>query len=886
MESQDEQFLAALRAAFAIEAAEHLEGLASGLIELEKLDSDAARAPIVEVVYREIHSLKGAARAVDNTPIETICQALENLLAAWKRGQIVVSPELFDALHQASDAAAQALLRPHTELERSGITGIVTRVNAVLESSQRRSSPNPPSTTPVSAAKPELPRPELPRPEQASNELPDNAPTDQKLVRVTDYLPPSLPQTDSTQLTSTQVTSRQVNVSEANSRDVNVTDVNITDVNVAEVRTSVVASEETVRIGTTKLDELLRGAEELLVWKQIAGERAAQLRETGAQFALWHREWQKVAPQLSAVSRSESQTDPMGGSASVTASGSAPVQPIGNSLTEFLRWNQTLMDDLENRVTIVSRAAEGDRRALGGLIDHLLEDAKRLLMLPFSHISGVFARVVRDVAREQGKQIAFELRGESVELDKRILEAIKEPLIHLLRNSVDHGVETPIEREKRGKPRVAFIELSVAQNGGEVEICLSDDGGGIDDVAVRKSALKAGLLSPEEAERLTPDAARWLIFQSSLSTSALVTEISGRGLGMTIVREKVEALGGRIELESQTGSGTTFRLFLPLTLATFRGVLVESGGQKFVLPASDVERVVRVTSQDLGLVHGKMTLNLPREETSAGRDLISYASLSEVLSLQPSITSSSITSSSMTSSTSSSSPQRISRPNMASATGQIWKMAVVLRRGDARLALEVEEVIGEQEILVKPLSRPLLRVRNIAGATILGSGQVVPILNVADLFGSAQNTRVTAPVAPTEEESPPRRILVAEDSITSRMLLKNILESAGYVVETAVDGLNAWKLLQNGGFDLLVSDVDMPHLDGLDLTAQIRAEPRLSATPVILVTSRSTREDRERGVDVGADAYIVKSRFDQHDLLDVVARFLPHRPKSSLNKPF
>ncbi|PQV64211.1 CheA signal transduction histidine kinase [Abditibacterium utsteinense] len=837
MESQEEQFLAMLREAFAIEAVEHLEGLEAGLIELEKLKDDAARAPFVEKIYREIHSLKGAARAVDNAPIEAICQALENLLAVWKRGELEVSPELFDVLHQASDIAGEILLQPaaapNTAPQSGEVSDIVARVTAVLESSQAQSLPH----------RAVMPAPQIQPDAENYSESVDKSDTE-----ILNSLAGNL-------LVSADNFSREIKtVDEVKTVDGIEVVVHSpehlpihkkSDVIVVQplpaTKNEGVVTDETVRIKAAKLDELLRGAEELLVWKQIAGERAAELREMNAQFKLWRREWQKIAPQVSVAPRIGSEKE-----------------LVANGVLDFLRWNEILMSDLEDRVAEVTRASEGDRRALGGLIDNLLDEAKQLLMLPFSHISGVFARVVRDVAREQGKEIEFELRGEDVELDKRILEALKEPLIHLLRNSVDHGVETPSEREKRGKPRIAFITLCLAQSGGEVEISLSDNGGGIDETAVKNSALRAGLISLEEAERLTPDAARWLIFQSSLSTSPLITEISGRGLGMTIVREKVEALGGRIELESEIGAGTTFRLFLPLTLATFRGVLVETRGQKFVLPAADVERVVRVAPADLGLIHGQATLTLPREERQQeahdkkGRDLISYANLSEILALR------------------SAGPA----PTLSQLKSSEWKIAIVLRRSDARLAVEVEKVCGEQEILVKPLPCPLVRVKNIAGATILGSGQVVPILNVADLFQSAQKIRGVAPLSPAENEAAPRRILVAEDSITSRMLLKNILESAGYQVTTAVDGLNALNLLQGSDFDLLVSDVDMPHLSGLDLTARIRAEPKLSAIPVVLVTSRSTKEDRERGVDVGANAYIVKSRFDQNDLLEVVARFI------------
>ena len=309
------------------------------------------------------------------------------------------------------------------------------------------------------------------------------------------------------------------------------------------------------------------------------------------------------------------------------------------------------------------------------------------------------------------------------------------------------------------------------------------------------------------------------------------------------MREKVERLGGAVSVESRPGAGTTFRIVLPLTSSTYRGVLVRAADRLFALPAASVERVTRVSKADIKTVENRATIEL------AGRAL-AFARLDDVLELP-----------------------RKSERNDARAHVH----AVVLALGASRIALQVDEALGEQELLVKPLGAQLARVRNVAGASILGTGQLVPVLSVSDLLKSAVRISAGAP-APVPIETPDalrqRSILVVEDSITSRALLKNILESAGYRVSTAVDGLDAYTALRAGSFDLLVSDVEMPRMDGLDLTAKVRADKGLAELPVVLVTALGSREQRERGIEVGANAYIVKSSFEQSNLLEIVRRLL------------
>ena len=614
-------------------------------------------------------------------------------------------------------------------------------------------------------------------------------------------------------------------------------------------------------MSTQKLDAVMRQVEELLAPRLASAQRAKELREVADSFSTWKKQRARVRPLLRLIERYVE----VGGRSKNTARGlpkfSAPEFPAQElpKLLEHLEAEQLFMKTIEERLLRLSKFAAHDRRALAGMSDNLLHDVKEMHLLPFSSLLEIFPRFTRELARDQGKQVELVIQGGEIEIDRRTLEEMKDPLMHLLRNCMDHGIEQPAMRQDKGKPACGNITVAIAQkDGGKIEIMVSDDGAGIDAAKVKVAARKLNLVAAEEAEKLGEQEAQALAFQSGISTSQIITDISGRGLGLAIVREKVERLGGTVALESRHdglthGSrthegGTTFRITLPLMLATFRGVLVRAGEHCFVIPALSVERVTRVAQQDIRTVENRATISLDGQA-------VALASLGDVLEL-----------SSLT-------------PPNRSATGKTPEQVavVVLGIGHKHVAFRVDEILGEQEVLVKTLGRQLTRVRNIAGASVLGTGQVVAVLNVPDLLKSAVK-RAAAPPAPVAAAkfgaAARRSILVVEDSITSRALLKNILESAGYRVTTAVDGVDAYTTLKTGTFDLIVSDVEMPRMDGFDLTAKVRADKQLAKLPVVLVTALESREHRERGIDVGANAYIVKSSFDQSNLLEIVQQLI------------
>jgi two-component system chemotaxis sensor kinase CheA len=695
---------------------------------------------------------------VDFSEIESICQAIEGVFAAWKRDLNVPSPETLDTIHQALDNIQSLLAAPSAGADgpRQAIEPLVNRLGEIQHASPavKTSQAAAPSSSPAAIL--------VPEPEKSS-------------------------------------------------------------------------TGQTVRISIDKLDAQLLQVEEMLIAKSLMAEHATELRELSGRFDQWRKRWSRVSSSALGLRQSLELKGDSGFGPATAA--------ISSALVEFLDWNSDYVRSLENKVLSISSQAERDRYNIAKQVDDLLDESKKLLMLPFSTVSGVFAKLIRDLCRDQSKEAEISIDGNEIEIDKRILEEMKDALIHVLRNCVDHGVELPAQREARGKPARATIRIAVAPvDGSKVEIIVSDDGAGVDIDRVKESAVRLGIISDSEARAMTESEAHWLVFHSEVSATSTVTAISGRGLGMAIVRAQTEKLGGRVTIESKRHAGTTLRILLPLKLATFRGVVVSAAGFVCVLPTRDVERVLRVKPGEIQTIEN-------RESISLGGRPVSLVRLEAALNLPP-----------------------ILRTENDHAPFPV----VVLRSADQRIAFGVDAVLREEEVLVKQLRKPLARVRNIAGVTLLESGKPVPILNVTDLINSARSCGGALPAhsAPAKPLQVRKRILVVEDSITSRMLVKGILESAGFEVQIAVDGVEAFTLLREHSFDLVVSDVEMPRMDGFDLAARIRADKRLCELPVVLVTALESRQERERGIDAGASAYIIKSSFDQSNLLEAVRRLV------------
>jgi two-component system chemotaxis sensor kinase CheA len=377
-------------------------------------------------------------------------------------------------------------------------------------------------------------------------------------------------------------------------------------------------------------------------------------------------------------------------------------------LLEFLERDDELSVRFDERLQAISRSTEKAQHAMGSMVDGLQRETKRLMLRPFSSITESLPAFLREFCRESGKDAELSVIGADIEIDRRILQEIKDPLLHLVRNGIDHGIESPERRAAAHKAPRGAITIAIAQkSANKVEIAVSDDGAGIDLPKVRDAAVRSGLVSAEAAHGMSEQEILPFIYKSGISTSPMVTDISGRGLGMAIVREKVEKLGGGIAMEARAGGGTTFRLLLPLTLSTIRGILVRTGERRFLIPETFVERVVLTHSGDIGTVENRAALSL-------GSQAVSIVRLRDALAL-PS-------------------------EDVGDAGGDSSSRgspAVVLAVGGARVAFLVDEVLGEQEVLAKGLGPQLASVRNVGGAAVLATGELVPILNAADLMKAA-----------------------------------------------------------------------------------------------------------------------------------------------------
>ncbi len=453
------------------------------------------------------------------------------------------------------------------------------------------------------------------------------------------------------------------------------------------------------------------------------------------------------------------------------------------------------------------------------LLDELQDAVVELRTQPLSSITGRFPRFVRDLAVADGKDVKLSMSGIDTQLDRLILDGLSESLVHILRNSIAHGIETPDERLAAGKPPQGILQLRAEQRGGRVTIDISDDGRGVAESLLKLAAERGSLAD--------------VLADAGFSTAEAVTDVAGRGVGMDAVKNHVQSLGGSLTARSETGRGMAITLTLPLTLAIQHVLLVERGGQLFGVPLASIAEVVTVdASVSLG---GLPALEI-RGETVQLRDLAA------ALGAAPS-------------------PAPEHPP------------ALVLSHSGARVALSCDRLLGEEEVIVKRLGSILGELPGYLGAAILGDGRIALIVDPAGAAARAQSQRTEQAPAPAPTAAV--KVLVVDDQFTVRELQRSILEAAGYSVATASDGREAVESLgADAGIALIVTDLDMPGMDGLALLRHVRQDSVRSTLPVVIITSKGSEEDRRRGLDAGADAYIAKDQFDQRALLDTVERLV------------
>lgn len=511
----------------------------------------------------------------------------------------------------------------------------------------------------------------------------------------------------------------------------------------------------------------------------------------------------------------------------------------------------TTVNKLRNRFDAAAVEIGGFREGLSednsrlNFVSYGFEEViKNLRMLQLSNIFNLYPRMVRDIAGELNKEVNFIVEGAGITADKKILEEMRDPLMHMIRNSIDHGIELPEARLKAGKPRCGTIKLTALHSASTITIILEDDGNGIDDKSILETAIKKKLITREEAVNLSPAQIHNLIFSPGFSTSKMITDVSGRGVGMEVVRANVSKLKGRINIESVMGKGTKFIIDLPLTLATLRVMTVSVNDVIFAIPIDYIDTSVLVQKSEIFSMEGRDTIVFQNEP-------VSIVTLESLLELHP------------------------NKSDDSKSNSSSYQCIIISSMGE-KAGFIVDSLIDEQEVLVKPLGIMLQKVRNVSGSTILGTGDVCIILNPQDLVRSVKTKSYSAAESTIieGESAGKKRILLVEDSITTRTQQKRILEGAGYEVIVAVDGLDGFAKLTSNDIDAVVSDIEMPNMDGLSLTEKIRQNKRYTSLPIILVTSLSSDEQKKKGLECGANAYLTKSGFDQRVLIETIQRLL------------
>ena len=473
----------------------------------------------------------------------------------------------------------------------------------------------------------------------------------------------------------------------------------------------------------------------------------------------------------------------------------------------------------------------------------LYDTALACRMRPFADVLAGQARMVRDLGRSLGKQVRLEIEGEKTQVDRDVLEKLEAPLTHLLRNAVDHGIEMPEQRLLAGKPAEGLIRLRASHQAGLLVLELSDDGNGVDLARLRDSIVERNLSPLETALRLSEEELLTFLFLPGFSLRDKVTEVSGRGVGLDAVQHMVRQLRGAVVLEQTAGQGSRFHLEVPLTLSVVRSLVVEVGEEAYAFPLAHIERMCDLAPDDIVQLEGRQHF------WHEGRH-VGLVAASQLLQRPP------------------------------GQTSQDTLKVVVIRERDAVYGIAVERFIGERTLVVLPLDDRLGKVQDISAGALLDDGSVVLIVDVEDMLRSVDKLLNTGRLeriarrAQQTVEATRKRILVVDDSLTVRELQRKLLLNRGYEVAVAVDGMDGWNALRSEDFDLLITDIDMPRMDGIELVTLLRRDTRLQSLPVMVVSYKDREEDRRRGLDAGADYYLAKASFHDDALLDAVVELI------------
>lgn len=776
---------------FRAEAETHCAALNEGLLKLESSPQDIA---IVTPLMRAAHSMKGAARIVGIDAAVTVAHAMEDVLVKIQKGQEQTTRGRIDQLLEATDllvriaALAEKELPEWSRQHAGDINAITTALTA------------PPPAGSESA--------------QAAAPAPDTAPAASLAVAPPPVdstpatPPPAAPQSRAAHASEVQVhvpasSDARTNLAAESHRNRGQASLApISPVEVTEVRSVKVNADNLDRMMQLAGESMVEGRRSPVLRRSLASVRSdLGLAREQLETALRHQDTARSTAACEAVMRAER----------------ALTDRIAD-LDNYFRRTEEVSTELYHQVV-------GSR------------------MRPFGEGVSGFPRMVRDIARQLGKQVQFDIIGQDVPVDRDILARLEAPLNHIVRNALDHGIEMPDVRRSKGKPEQARLVLEVRHHAGQLHVRVSDDGRGIDTEAIRRKVVERGMQTAELAAQLGERELFEFLFLPGFSTAQKVTEISGRGVGLDVVHQTIVQISGTARVDSKVGIGTTFTLMLPITLSVMRAALVMIAEEVYAFPLARIDRVLRVPPEELKPVQGRLQCDVDGHATGLldGVKLLGFGD------------------------------------GHRSETTSV----VVLGDDQARLGIVVCSFLGEQDLVVRTLDPRLGKVPHIAAASILDDGQPVLIVDVEDLtqslrkgLGEGTVHGIGAGQAAHDASQAAKRILVADDSLTVREVERQLLTRLGFHVAVAVDGIDAWNQLRAGNFDMLVTDIDMPRMNGIELVKIVRADPRFAHLPIAVVSYKDREEDRKAGLDAGANAYLTKGSFQDQSFIATVAELI------------
>ncbi|MCI3944287.1 hybrid sensor histidine kinase/response regulator [Pseudomonas syringae] len=767
---------------FTLEADAQTQVLSAGLLALER---NPTQADQLEACMRAAHSLKGAARIVGVDFGVSVAHVMEDCLVSAQEGRLLLQAEHIDALLSGTDLLMRIATPGGNSVGQPDIDRYVERLNALLASGAgaARTVSTPLIDPLLASAMQQL--------ESASGATSvSTAPVIDPLaadLRLDTPAPPPVPEPEApfTPL-------RERRVAEGGERVLRVT---------AERLNGLLDMSSKSLVETQRLKPLLAGMQRL---KRLQSSSDRALEVLGASFG-------EEGPGADVQKALEDARGLLSQAQHMLAQQTAELDEFG--------WQSAQRAQL------------------------LYDTALACRMRPFADVLTGQARMVRDLGRELGKQVRLQIEGEKTQVDRDVLEKLEAPLTHLLRNAVDHGIESPEKRVACGKEPEGLIRLQASHQAGLLVVELSDDGGGVDLERLRQNIVERKLSPAETALQLSEEELLSFLFLPGFSMRDKVTQISGRGVGLDAVQHMVRQMHGSVELQQWAGEGSRFRIEMPLTLSVVRSLVVEVGGEAYAFPLAHIERMRDLQPDDIVQLEGRQ--HFWDEERHVG-----LVSASQLLNRPP-----------------------------AQNAGEALKV-VVIRERDAVYGVAVERFIGERTLVVMPLDARLGKVQDVSAGALLDDGSVVLIIDVEDMLRSVEKLLNTGRLERIDrrnrqvDQVSRKRVLVVDDSLTVRELERKLLVGRGYEVSVAVDGMDGWNALRAEDFDLLITDIDMPRMDGIELVTLLRRDTRLQSLPVMVVSYKDREEDRRRGLDAGADYYLAKASFHDDALLDAVAELI------------